>query len=159
MAPSMCSFFVELFKSSARLTDDKTPFEMIYLKKGGIVMSKKFTSGIALSVLIMFGLPLLSLQLAEDTGGFLVILLMFFVLYPLWSAFTGIFAATDIKRLWPLPVISALLSLSGSWIFFEMGESAFLFLAIIYLLISIVFMGITYFILRKKQKSADKATF
>ena len=122
-------------------------------------MSKKFTSGIALSVLIMFGLPLLSLQLPEDTCGFLVILLLFFVLYPLWSAFTGIFAATDIKRLWPLPVISALICLLASWVIFEMGESAFLFMALVYLCIGIVFMGITFFILRRKQKSADKATF
>ena len=115
-------------------------------------MGKKLTAGIVILVLIMIGLPLLTELFVKGEGGFLVIFLMFYVIDPLWSALAGIFAGTDIRRLWSLPVISAILYLAGTWGIFEMGESAFVLMALVYLLTGVVFMGITYFVLRKVNK-------
>ena len=64
---------------------------------------------------------------------------------------TGIFAGKDMKHLWSLPVISAVLFLIGTWVFFEMGETAFILYAVVYLVLGIAAMLISMFI-RKKSK-------
>ena len=57
----------------------------------------------------------------------------------------------DMKHLWDLPVISAVLFLIGTWVFFDMGETAFILYAVIYLALGIAAMLISMFI-RKKSK-------
>ena len=49
----------------------------------------------------------------------------------------------NIKRLWGMPVISAVLFQLGSWIFFSMGERAFIWYAGVYLILGIVAMTIS----------------
>ncbi len=115
-------------------------------------MVKKLTSGIIISSLIMIGLPLLTKLFVKGEGGFLVIFLMFYIIDPIWSLLSGIFAATDIKKLWPLPFISSLLYLAGTWGIFEMGESSFVFMALVYLAIGLASMVITYFVSIKINK-------
>lgn len=44
------------------------------------------------------------------------------------------------KRLWSLPVISAALFLIGTWVFFDMGETAFILYAAVYLVLGIAAM-------------------
>ena len=51
------------------------------------------------------------------------------------------------KHLWSLPVISAVLFLIGTWIFFDMGETAFILYAAVYLVIGIMAMLISMFII------------
>ncbi len=58
----------------------------------------------------------------------------------------------DVKHLWSLPVISAVLFLIGTWIFFDMGETAFILYAAVYLVIGIMAMLISMFIRKKTQK-------
>ena len=58
----------------------------------------------------------------------------------------------DVKHLWSLPVISAVLFLIGTWIFFDMGETAFILYAAVYLIIGIMAMLISMFIRKKTQE-------
>jgi len=62
------------------------------------------------------------------------------------------FAGKDVKHLWSLPVISAVLFLIGTWIFFDMGETAFILYAAVYLIIGIMAMLISMFIRKKTQE-------
>jgi hypothetical protein len=64
----------------------------------------------------------------------------------------GVFAGKDVKHLWSLPVISAVLFLIGTWIFFDMGETAFILYAAVYLIIGIMAMLISMFIRKKTQE-------
>ena len=64
----------------------------------------------------------------------------------------GAFAGKDVKHLWSLPVISAVLFLIGTWIFFDMGETAFILYAAVYLIIGIMAMLISMFIRKKTQE-------
>ena len=65
---------------------------------------------------------------------------------------TGTFAGKDIRHLWSLPVISAVLFLIGTWIFFDMGETAFILYAAVYLVLGIAAMLISMLIRKKTQK-------
>ncbi|MFG6334003.1 MAG: hypothetical protein K1W20_00765, partial [Lachnospiraceae bacterium] len=76
-----------------------------------------------------------------------VCFLLFFAVNPLYSVLIGAFAEKDIRRLWSLPVISSALFLIGTWIFFDMGESAFILYAAVYLV-----LGIAAMLIKKKMQ-------
>jgi len=57
----------------------------------------------------------------------------------------------NMKNLWGMPIISAILFLFGSWIFFDMGQRAFIMYAGIYLILGISVMLISRIIHRKVQ--------
>ena len=62
------------------------------------------------------------------------------------------FPHVDIKRLWPLPILTAVLFLLGVWLFFEMGESAFLVYCIIYFALGVTAMLLSALITHHKKK-------
>ena len=81
-----------------------------------------------------------------------VCLLLFIAINPIYSVVIGIFVGKDVKHLWSLPVISAMLFLIGTWIFFDMGEMAFVLYAVVYLVLGIVTMLISMIIRKKAQR-------
>lgn len=87
-----------------------------------------------LAMLLMIGCPWLAATFA-GSAGMAVCLLLFFGVNPIFSAVCGVFAGKDIKRLWPLPIVVAGLFLAGAWLFFAMGETAFLLYCVCYLMI------------------------
>ena len=81
-----------------------------------------------------------------------VCLLLFIAINPIYSVVIGIFVGKDVKHLWSLPVISAMLFLIGTWIFFDMGEMAFVLYAVVYLVLGIVTMLISMIIRKRVQR-------
>ena len=81
-----------------------------------------------------------------------VCLLLFIAINPIYSVVIGIFVGKDVKHLWSLPVISAVLFLIGTWIFFDMGEMAFVLYAVVYLVLGIVTMLISMIIRKRVQR-------
>ena len=77
---------------------------------------------------------------------------LYFAVNPIYSVIMGVFAGKNIKRLWGMPVISAVLFLLGSWIFFSMGERAFILYAGVYLILGMAAMTISMIIHRKAQR-------
>ena len=92
-----------------------------------------------LAMLLMIGCPWLAATFA-GSAGMAVCLLLFFGVNPIFSAVCGVFAGKDIKRLWPLPIVVAGLFLAGAWLFFAMGETAFLLYCVCYLMIGMIAM-------------------
>lgn len=90
---------------------------------------------------LMIGCPWLAVTFA-GTAGMAVCFLLFFGVDPLFAAICGWEAGKEIRTLWPLPLITAAAFLAGVWLFFEMGEPAFLLYGGVYLLIGIAAMGI-----------------
>ena len=110
---------------------------------------KRFITWTLLAVVLMIGFPWLTLRFAGmNAMGICVIL--FYVINPLFSIICGVFAGKDIKQLWPLPIITSALFLAGTWMFFEMGETAFLLYCGYYLVTGIICMLLTCFITNKK---------
>ena len=105
-----------------------------------------------LCVLLLLGVAVSGLGvLFAGSAGMAVCLLLFFAVNPLFSAACGVYAGKNIKRLWFLPVLTAGLFLAGAWIFFDMGEPAFLLYCGCYLLIGIIAMLIRAFLIPKAR--------
>jgi len=115
-------------------------------------MKKDTILWVAVSAVVMLAFPWLAVIFVKDDAGMAVCFLLFFAVNPFYSVLIGAFAGKDIRRLWSLPVISAVLFLIGTWIFFDMGETAFILYAAVYLALEIAAMLISMFIRKKTQK-------
>lgn len=107
------------------------------------------------ATILMIGCPWLTVNFA-GSSGMAICFLLFFAVNPLFSAICGAFAGRNIKQLWSLPLIVALLYLAGVWLFFEPGEPDFLVYCSCYLIIGTVFMLISYFINKIIQRRVIK---
>ena len=115
-------------------------------------MKKNIIFWLAVTAAIMLALPWLAVTLVKGNAGMAVCFLLFFALNPLYSVILGVFAGKDMKHLWSLPVISAVLFLIGAWVLFEMGEMAFILYAVVYLVLGIAAMLISMIIRKKAQR-------
>ena len=115
-------------------------------------MKKNTILWMAASAVVMLAFPWLAVTFVKGDAGMAVCLLLFFAVNPIYSAGIGAFAGKNIRHLWSLPVISAVLFLIGTWIFFDMGETAFILYAAVYLALGIAAMLISVFIRKKMQK-------
>lgn len=82
---------------------------------------------------VMLVLPYITATFVKGGGGWLAILLLFFVVNPFTSVILGFRAGKTVRESWWLPVVNAVLFLLGVWLNFEMGEPAFLGYAAVYL--------------------------
>lgn len=115
-------------------------------------MKKDFILWLAASAVVMLVLPWLAVTFVKGDAGMAVCFLLFFAVNPLYSVINGAFAGKDIRCLWSLPAVSAVLFLIGTWIFFDMGETAFILYAAAYLALGIAAMLISMFIRKKTRK-------
>ena len=115
-------------------------------------MKKNIILWMAASAVVMLAFPWLAVTFVKGDAGMAVCFLLFFAVNPLYSVIIGAYAGKDVKHLWSLPVISAVLFLIGTWIFFDMGETAFILYAAVYLIIGIMAMLISMFIRKKTQE-------
>lgn len=113
---------------------------------------KKIIIWLFIAVFLMIILPWSTVSFA-GSSGMAVCLILFFAVYPLFSASSGIFAGTNISRLWFIPVISPVAFLCGAWLFFDMGETDFLLYASAYFIIGICVMLITALIVKTKRNN------
>lgn len=115
-------------------------------------MKKNIILWLAASVAVMLAFPWLAVTFVKGDAGMAVCFLMFFAVNPLYSVLIGAFAGKDVKHLWSFPIVSAVLFLIGTWIFFDMGETEFILYAVVYLVLGIVAMLISMLIRKKTQK-------
>ena len=112
-------------------------------------MKKRVVLWFVISAIIMFVLPWLAVAFVKGDAGMAICFLLFYAINPIYSVIIGAFAGKDIKHLCSLPFISSILYLCGVWIFFDMGEQAFIFYAVVYLLLGCVAMLISIFVVRR----------
>lgn len=113
---------------------------------------KKIVLGLVVSSFIMFALPWLAVTFVKGDGGMAACFILFFAVNPVFSIIMGAFAGRDVRTLWILPFLSAVFFLAGTWVFFEIGETAFLLYASAYLVMGIAAMLISAFISKKAQR-------
>lgn len=112
-------------------------------------MKTKFSGWLAGSAAVMLLLPWAAVTFVNSNAGMTVTLLLFFVINPIYVMIAGVFAGRNIKGLWSIPVIAAILFLLGAWIFFDMGEGAFAIYAVVYLIMGVVSMFLSSWIERR----------
>lgn len=115
-------------------------------------MNEKFVKWLVISACVMAGLPWAAVTFAPAEAGMAICFLLFFTVDPLYSVIVGYAAGNDKKCLWQLPVVSAILFVAASWIFFDMGEILFVIYACIYLVMSLGAMLVARMLNRNKFK-------
>lgn len=110
---------------------------------------KKLILWIIASAVIMLAFPWLAVTFIKGDGGMAVCFILFFALNPIYVICAGVYAGKDKKRLWALPILTALFFWAGIWLFFDMGEKAFVLYALVYLFLGAVAMLISMFIKKK----------
>lgn len=115
---------------------------------------KKMIAWLIASAAILLALPWLAVTFIKSDAGMAVSLFLFFVLNPIYAICAGAYAGRDVKRFWALPLITALFFLAGAWLFFDMGEMAFILYALIYLLLGMAAMLLSRFIRKKHSQNS-----
>lgn len=95
------------------------------------------------SLAVMFILPFMIARLASECSGMALCMILFFIINPVYSAILGYRCGKDVKRMWNLPLVSAIAFLAGTWLFFDIKEPWFIVYAIVYLAIGWIAMGIS----------------
>ena len=113
-------------------------------------MKKHFFLWFAASALLMLLFPWFLVTFVRHDAVFMLCLLLFFYIDPLFSILLGWAAGKDIHRQWFLPILSAAMYVLGGWLFFEMGEPAFLTYGCIYLLLGAFTMLFSHIIHKSK---------
>lgn len=91
----------------------------------------------------MILLPFLAVTFVKGDNGMAICFVLFYAINPLFSIYIGY--STD---KWIYPIVNSLLFLMGTWIFFDMGEIAFVYYAIVYLILGLI----TMFIKHKRRR-------
>lgn len=90
-----------------------------------------------LSAIIMILLPFLVVTFVKGDNGMAICFILFYAINPLFSIYLGYKADK-----WIYPVVNSLLFLVGTWIFFDIGEIAFVYYAMVYLILGLITMFI-----------------
>ena len=115
----------------------------------GVDYMKKIIPWMLATAVIMLVFPWLTVTFIKGDGGMAVCFILFFAVNPIYAICSGAYASKDIKIFWPLPIITALFFLLGTWLFFSIGEKAFILYAFGYLLLGIVAELISMFVKKK----------
>ena len=83
---------------------------------------KKVLSWIAASAGMMLVLPWMAVTFVKGDGGMAICFLLFFALNPIYAICVGAAAGRDGRKLWALPVITALLFFDRHVVVFSTGE-------------------------------------
>lgn len=108
---------------------------------------------LAITIAVMLLLPFAVVRLASECSGMALCMILFFIINPLYSAILGYRCGKDVRRMWNLPLVSAIAFLAGTWIFFDIHELWFIAYAVVYLIIGYVALFISKYLNRYVQKS------
>ncbi len=114
-------------------------------------MKRNIILWLTVTLAVMLVLPWAAFTFVKGDAGMAVCLLLFFMVNPTYAVLTGAAAGKDMGHLWSLPILSAVLFLAGAWVFFDMGETAFLLYAAAYLVLGMAAMLLSAFFRKKAQ--------
>ncbi len=113
---------------------------------------KKTVTMLVISLVLLFVIPLLNVWFG-GMNGMAICFLLFFMVNPIFFVLEGIFCSSTVKQHWWLPLASALIYLLSCWVLLDIGETAFLIYAGVYLAISAVCMLAGYGITKIKPEN------
>ena len=115
-------------------------------------MKKKMIITFIIMVAILFLLPFILVKVAEPQEFMGIMILLFFVVNPITAAVVNAMIGKDVRKLWWMPVLFAIVFLLSYWIVLEEIIIDLTFYAIIYLIIGLIFMLGSFFIAKKFKR-------
>lgn len=116
-------------------------------------MSEKKRSAyiwLAVTLVIMLALPGAVARLASECSGMALCMMLFLIVNPAFSVILGFRCGRDLRKMWNLPLISAVAFLAGTWLWFDIKELWFIVYAAVYLVIGYCAMGVSRFLATKR---------
>lgn len=101
-------------------------------------------------IVLMIVFLWLTVTFAGD-NGMGICFILFYVVNPVFAVLSGMLGGTDVKKLWRLPIYTAMAFLLGTWLFFDIGEIAFVLYAGVYLVLGLISMMLTVLFENKKK--------
>lgn len=114
-------------------------------------MSKKLVFSLILSGVIMFFVPLVTVDPSGSELGILSVFTNLFVINPVFTLGIGIFAGTDKDKLWPLPLFNSLFFIISFGMLFGFGDMMIYMYALCYLLTSTLAMFFIHFLKNRRK--------
>jgi hypothetical protein len=114
-------------------------------------VKRQFVFWLITSAVVMLLFPWLISLFVPDEDGMAACLLLLFAIDPIYSFVVGFFAGKGVRYFWSLPLLSALLFLSGALLFWGMNRNAALLYAAVYLLCAMAAVLISRTMQKKKQ--------
>ncbi len=103
---------------------------------------------IVLTVLFVFGIPLLAVLFATY-AGMAICLISFYLINPIVSVASGVYSA--MKKRWYICLFPALVFIITAWSLFTINEPIFIFYSAVYLVFSFIAMFVTSMITNRKK--------
>lgn len=114
-------------------------------------MNKKLIFTAILSGIVMIFIPLLTVDTSQTEEGIASIFTLLFAIDPVYTLAVGIFAGTDRKSLWALPIITAVFFILGFGLIFTFSDIMVYMYGLCYLLTGTLAMFFIDIILRKRR--------
>ena len=112
---------------------------------------KQYWMSLLLSAAVMLLPPFFTVRFAAE-AGMAICFILFFAVYPLYMIWLGIHCGSQIKNMWSVPLLAALLYLISMWLDFSEKEHAFVLYAAAYFLLSAAAMIISFLLAKKPGK-------
>ena len=109
-------------------------------------MKKKIIITFILMAAVLFILPFTFVKVAEPHEFMGTMILLFFVVNPITAAVIHSMIGTDIRKLWWMPGLFAVVFLLSYWLVLEEIIIDLTFYAVIYLVIGLIFMIGSFFV-------------
>ncbi len=109
-------------------------------------------AGMLVGVVTAILLPWAAVQFVPADAGMMVTMVLLFVVDPLAFVVVGVMCAANVRMLWPVPLVNALLFLFGANTYFGAGQfdAAFLIYAISYLAVAYFAMATVRYVRVRK---------
>ena len=105
---------------------------------------------VIISILLVFGIPLLAVLFAS-VSGMAICLLSFSIVNPIVSVCLGVFAGFNMKKRWYVCLFTGVVFIITAWSLFTATEPLFLCYSLIYLVFSTLSMFIAHLIVNRKK--------
>ncbi len=109
----------------------------------------KFILWSILSIIVMVVPLILGPRILSPESGMAMYVLSFLAVNPCFFAVLGVVISKDIKSMWSLPIISALIFFLGTFILLDTLDT--LFYTVIYIPVSAIAMAVAYGTRRKSK--------
>lgn len=115
-------------------------------------INKKLTIIVITIIFILVITPLLFIKLAQPHEFMGTMILLFFIINPVLAIFVNSMVGKDVNKLWSLPLIFSIVFLVSYWFVLKEIILDLVVYALMYLIIGIIVMFISFFVSKKKQK-------
>ena len=116
-------------------------------------MKKKIIFSFIIMFIVLLILPFICVKTVKPHEFMGLMILLFFIINPITSAIINSIIGKDIKKMWWMPIMFCIIFLLSYWLVLEEIILDLMFYAIIYLIIGIVFMLLSFFIARRKYRT------